>query len=73
MTTPRDSTEFRIGRSHGDIVYHHVAGRDYKLDPRYAVCQSSAEADMIRVALNIHVRDCGLDTADDFKLAGLRW
>lgn len=68
-----DTTEFRIGRSHGDIVYHHVAGRDYKSDPRYAVCGSSEEADLIRVALNIHVRECGLDTESDFVLAGLRW
>lgn len=65
-----DKTEFRIGRSHGDIIYHHVAGRDYKSDPRYVVCSSDAEARLVAQALNEH---CEAWTKDYFEARGLRW
>lgn len=68
-----DKTEFRIGRSHDDIVYHHVAGRDYKSDPRYAVCSSSSEATAIVNALNRYTQEWGLEDETDFVLNCLRW
>lgn len=65
-----DKTEFRIGRSHGDIVYHHVEGRHYKQDPRWAVCQSPLEAAVIVEALNIYFKDWNEQL---FRVNGLRW
>jgi hypothetical protein len=69
----QDKTEFRIGRSHDDIVYHHVAGRDHKLDPRYAVCQSAEEADLLVRSLNYYVDVEQAYTEYDFQNLGLRW
>lgn len=66
----QDKTEFRIGRSHGDIVYHHVEGRDYKQDPRYAVCQSPLEAAAIAGAMNDM---CKKWSKNMFEVNGLRW
>lgn len=65
-----DKTEFRIGRSHDDIIYHHVAGRDYRLDPRYAVCLYGSEARALVDALNFKFEGW---TREMFELEGLRW
>lgn len=70
METPKDKTEFRIGRSHNDIVYHHVADRHYKEDPRYAVCSSRAEAILVTVSLNWYTKGWEQKVFED---EGLRW
>lgn len=70
--TQQDKTEFRIGRSHDDCVYHHVEGRDYRLDPRYAVCMYGSEAETVMKALNLYVSHNRLTQAD-FEELGLRW
>lgn len=69
-----DKTEFRIGRSHGDIVYHHVKNRHYTKDPRYAVCQSVEEAQLIVDALNDYCEgDTTTGKKETFRQLGLRW
>lgn len=66
----QDKTEFRIGRSHDDIIYHHVEGRDYHLDPRYAVCMYKSEAENVMKALNWYTQGW---EEKDFVREGLRW
>jgi len=73
MSNPEnDVTGFRVGHSHGDIIYHHIKGRNKNEDPRWAVCQSKEEAEIMVEILNSYLKNHSW-TEEDFKALGLRW
>jgi hypothetical protein len=65
-----DVTGYRLGRSHDDIIYHHVAGRDPRQDPRVAVFNNPADAKQFVTIMNDFTRNA---CEEFFTARGMSW